>query len=174
MLPAFLLYCLLEIRQRNFGGCYLPDDPGCNLHCCWCVIYYICRTILKFGGYGFPHITFPSMLTSTDLDLWSRIFDDCDSCYIIYKSYAVIIPKVAEYCHDWSHGWCLVPLVITHALEWLFNFVYMADLHMLVFINCISLVWDITGLLYFIWFHIPLYFWLCVLLCILHKMFSLC
>ena len=100
MLPAFLLYYLseLEIRQRNsmnFGGCYLPDDPGCNLHCCWCVIYNVCRNILKFGGYGFPHITFPSMLTSTDLDcaLWSRIFDDCDSCYIIYKSYAIIITK---------------------------------------------------------------------------------
>ena len=44
---------------------------------------------------------------------------------------------------------------------------------MLVFVNCMSLVWDITGLLYFLCFTFPENFWLCVLLCILHY-FSLC
>ena len=45
-------------------------------------------------------------------------------------------------------GWCLVPLEITHALEC--NLLCLVDLHMLVFINCMSLVHDITGLLYLV------------------------
>ena len=57
-----------------------------------------------------------------------------------------------------------MPLVITHALARLFNFVYMADLHMLVFINCMSLVYGFNR---FIVFHLVSHLIIFLVMCAL-------
>ena len=132
-----LILCLLW-SSRELGDdtrwqrmVFSPDDP--HLYVPNCIVSNIIHLPLMFSA--FTPITGCFRLWTILLDYWIILtltnvtFAMCHVYGMPKRS-----PKEQTIAHDWS-TWCLVPLMTTYTLAWLFNFIaFLLDICQL--LNC--------------------------------------